>query len=353
MSKLIKLFIIPLFVLTLNSNLKAQSGTIDLQLLGINSIDFAAFAFERNLSNQPRIFQVVILPEGMDVIVEGSVSWMKNDKSSFQKIANFRTKPFKARTFSNSDIGTTDIDLESSSYNSDLLKDNLDIGKPTGRYSISVVLFNVEGRELGRDEAEITFLNPTAPALIFPTEGSSNDVGAIMISWTPSIGAESYVVRANYMFEGQSPEEALYSADPLVNNKNVGTNTTVNMRDSLDRELLADKKIVIVVKSILPSSGGENELASPIVTFYTSSQTGSSSNQNIQVDPNILQLAELLNGKVSQNFINQLKNGEVTIEQIQITDENNNNVTFNDLLSLLQYLNTNEQSLISIEFTAQ
>ncbi len=108
-----------------------------------------------------------------------------------------------------------------------------------------------------------------------------------------------------------------------------------------------------IVKAIVPSAGGQDELASQIITFFTSSQSGSSNNQNIQTDPNILQLAELLSGKVSQNFINQLKNGEVTIDQIQITDENNNNVAFGDLLSLLNYLNANDQSLISIEFTAQ
>lgn len=353
MSKLIKLFIIPLFVLTLNTNMKAQSGTISITITDVNSINFAAFANEESLANQPNYLQVNILPEGIDVIVEGRVEWMKNNLSYFQEIAYFKTLPFKSRMFFNSEIGKTDIKEDVHLYNSNLLREGVEIGKPTGTIRINLKLLSTDGSFINEDSEVITFLNPTAPAIISPVNGSSNDIGSVIISWTESVGVDNYRIKANYVDQNQSPEEALNAGNPLVDNYDTGLRTNINIREILNRELLPDRNVVIVVKAVVKVIGGEEELQSEPVIFSTSLQTGSSSNQNIQVDPNILQLAELLNGKVSQNFINQLKNGEVTIEQIQITDENNNNVTFNDLLSLLQYLNTNEQSLISIEFTAQ
>ncbi len=354
MSKLIKLFIIPLFVFAMSLNLKAQSGTIILDVLTVDVMELASFAIEKNIPNQRRIMQVTIIPEGTEVIVEGSVSWLKNNHSSPQDILNFRTRPFKARTFSNLDIGNSEIDFEYKNYDTDLIKDNFDRNKPSGTYIISVRLFNNTGIELIDDDMKkIEFLNPTAPQINLPAENSLQDIGAVMISWTESVGVKNYRIAANYINEGQSAEEALNSGNLLVNNFDVGPITSVNMRDILNRELLPDKKVVLVVKAVVTVIGGEDELQSEPIIFLTSSQTSTSNNQNIQVDLNILQLAELLSGKVSQNFINQLKNGEVTIDQIQITDENNNNVSFGDLLSLLNYLNANGQSLISIQFTAQ
>jgi hypothetical protein len=352
MNKAIKLLIVTLFIAIPLAKIHAQTGSISLQVLNINAVDFAAFAFEKNLKNQPRIFQVTIqtTPPNAMVSVTGTVTWLGNSGGS---IVTFSTEKFEARNFSNDEIDASEIKLASGTkYNSDLLKDNLDAGKPTGTYKISLKLFNSSGAFLDDAEAELVFLNPTEPTIISPVEGSSNDIGAILISWTNSVGANSYRVSANYMGPGQSREEALSSSNLLVNNKNVGNLTSVNLRDILDRELLSDTTISIVVNAVVPSTSGESLLASPIVTFKTTSG-GVSQNKQLNVDPNILQLAELLDGKVSVNFIESLKNGEIPIDQIQITDDQNNTVSFSDLLNLLTYLNANSQSLISVKYQAQ
>jgi hypothetical protein len=355
MSKAIKLLIVTLFIAIPFLKISAQTGSISLQVLNLNAVDFAAFAFEKNLKNQPRIFQVIIqtTPPNAMVYVKGEVKWMGNSGTSGGIIVSFSTEKFEARNFSNDEIDASEIKLASGTkYNSDLLKDNINTGKPAGTYKISVELYSASGVKLGNDEKELVFLNPTEPTIVSPFEGSSNDVGAILIQWTNSVGASSYRVLANYLASGQSREEALSSSNLLVNNKDVGNTTSVNIRDILDRELLSDTTIVLVVNAVVPASGGENLLSSPIITFRTTFG-GVSQNKSVEVDPTILQLADLLDGKVSANFIESLKNGEIPVDQIQITDDQNNTVSFSDLLSLLSYLNTNSQSLISIKYQAQ
>jgi hypothetical protein len=229
------------------------------------------------------------------------------------------------------------------------------MGKPTGSYEIYLVLHDENGKQLDDDVQHLEFLNPTPPTVLLPAEGSSNDVGSILIQWTPSIGASSYKVKANYLNEGQSKEEALNSSDPLINNVDVGTFTSVNMRDILSKELLNDRQIVLVVKAIVPGPGSELELQSPIVTFKTNSQLNFSSNQNgVQSEPTLIQLADFLKSRgLDQNFINQIMSGEIAPEDIQLTDENNNQLQFTDLQNLLIYLAGNSQAIINVNFTAK
>jgi len=355
MNKAIKLLIVTLLIAIPFAKINAQTGSINLQVLNLNAVDFAAFAFEKNLKNQPRIFQVTIqtTPPNAMVYVTGTVTWLGNSGNGGGPIVTFSTEKFEARNFSNDEIDGSEIKLASGTqYNSDLLKDNINAGKPAGTYKISLELYNTSGVKLDDDEKELVFLNPTEPTILLPAEGSSNDIGAILVQWTNSVGANSYRVSANYVGSGQSREEALSSSNLLVNNKDVGNTTSVNIRDILDRELLSDTTIALVVNAVVPTSGGESLLSSPIITFRTTSGGVSQNNQS-NVDPNILQLAELLDGKVSADFIQSLKNGEVPIDQIQITDDQNNTVSFSDLLSLLTYMNTNSQSLISIKYQAQ
>lgn len=358
MSKASKLFIITLIVCAFSALTKAQTGTIQLNVMDISTVDFAAFAFEKNLTNQPRILQVIIQtePQNAKVYVTGSIKWKKNESSDYAELVNFTTDPFTARNFSNDEIGTTEIKLTpNTTYNSDLLKENLDMGKPTGSYEIYLILHDESGKQLDDDVQHLEFLNPTPPTVLLPAEGSSNDVGSILVQWTPSIGASSYKVKANYLNEGQSKEEALNSSDPLINNVDVGTFTSVNMRDILSKELLNDRQIVLVVKAIVPGPGSELELQSPIVTFRTNSQQNAGGNQSgVQSDPTLIQLADFLKSRgLDQNFINQIMSGEIAPGDIQLTDENNNQLQFTDLQNLLIYLAGNSQAIINVNFTAK
>jgi len=353
MSKAIKLFVITILILFFVSNVKAQNPTISLNLLQTGTMDIAAFAMGNDLSNQPRIMEVSIFPEGIDVKVRINIKWKKDGASDYVQFGTFTTNVFKSRSFSNQDLGNSEIRIPSnlSDYNSDLLEENIAIGKPSGFYSVTVQLLDENDQILDSDSGVLEYLNPTEPTILLPVEGSSYDVGTILISWTPSIGASGYKIHANYLANNQSREEALNAYDPLVNNKDVANSLSVNLRDVIDRELLSDTSIVIVVKAIISTTGGDQLLSSPIVMFKTN-PAGGTTGPTIQVDPKIIQLADLLQGKVHQQFVSDLRSGVITSDQIQITD-NDNPMTLDSLLELLNMLNTNSEYLISIQFTAQ
>lgn len=353
MSKAIKLFVITLLILFFVSNVKAQNPTISLNLLQTGTMDIAAFAMGSELANQPRIMEVTIFPEGIDVKVRINIKWKKSGATDYIEFGTFTTNVFKSRSFSNQDLGNSEIRIPSNSsdYNSDLLEENIAIGKPSGLYSVTVHLLDVNDQVLDSDFGLLEYLNPTEPTILLPVEGSSYDVGSIIISWTPSIGASGYRIQANYLSNNQGREEALNASDPLVNNKDVANSVSVNLRDVIDRELLPDTSIVIAVKAIVSSSGGDQLLSSPIVMFKTN-PAGGTTGPTIQVDPKIIQLADLLQGKVQQQFISDLRSGVITSDQIQVTD-NDNPMTLDSLLELLNMLNANSESLISIQFTAQ
>ena len=357
MSKALKLFVIALVIFYATSGIKAQSPSISLNLFQTGTIDFAAFAIGNNLTNQPRIMEVNIFPGGIDVKVRFYIRWKKNGASDFVNFGTFTTNVFKSRSFTNQDLGNAEIEIPSGSsdYNSDLLEENIKIGKPSGIYEINVELLDAEGNTLSvAPPGYLYYLNPTEPAILLPIEGNSYDIGTILISWTPSTGAESYKIRANYLANNQSREEALNASNPLVNNKDVGKVVSVNLRDIIDRELLADTTIVLAVNAVVSSTGGEQLLPSPIVMFRTNptGSTGNTAGNQIQTDPKLIQLADLLQGKVSQQFINYLRSGVITSDQIQIT-EDDNPMTLDSLLELLNMLNANSESLISIQYTAQ
>ena len=357
MSKAIRLFIITMIFLCINSFVNAQNASISLSLLETGTIDFTAFAVGNNLTNQPRIMSVSIFPEGIDVKVGIVVEWKKNDSPNFVTLGSFTTNVFKARTFTNQDIGNSEIKIPSGSdnYNSDLLEENIKIGKPSGIYRISVTLYDPDGNFLSSAPPGLLYyLNPTEPTILLPNEGNSYDVGTLLVSWTPSAGAASYRIKANYLGSNQGREEALDASNPLVNDKDVGNVQQVNFRDIIDRELLSDTSVVLIVKAIVPGTGGDQILPSPIVMFKTN-PTGASETKTVvqvQTDPKVIQLADFLQGKVNQQFVNDLKTGVITADQIQITD-NDSPITIDALLELFNMFSANSESLISVQYTAQ
>lgn len=359
MKRVTKFFIVILIVFFEIVNINAQQASIELNLFSdLSTIDLAAFAVEENLKNQPRIMQVMINPPGIEVIVEGKIDWQKDQSSGFREIGRFKTKPFLSRTFYNDEVGSIDIEIESSSYNSDLTKENLDKGKPSGIYRITLILYDKDGRFLDDTYKELTFLNPTPPTILTPTQGSIQDIGSILVQWTQSLGATSYRILANYLKPNENYEQALNAGNPLVNNRDVGNNTSINLRDILDRELLPDTTVVLVVKAIVSRPGGNDELISPIITFRTTSGTREESEEGykqVNISPELLHLIDFLkmSGQVELTFIDKLMKGEISPNQIQITDENGNAISITDLNNILNYLEQNKESIISINFKSK
>ncbi len=342
-----------IFCLTLTHTLiKAQNPSIQLNILtDLSAIDFAAFAIEENLSNQPRIMQVIIEPQGIDVIVNGNIVWRKDPNSTPLKVVEFTTQVFKSRTFSNDEFDVSDIEIETIDYNSDVVKEILKIGKPTGIFNIQLNLYSPITRELyDSDIKELVFLNPTPPEIISPQEGEVENIGSILITWTETPGANSYQIIANYLKANQSYEEALKSGNLLVNNKDVGKVNNIELRNILDRELLEDTTVVLAVKAIVNKPGGVDELISKPVSFRIGRTQVSTQTQEPSSLGDIQHLANLIQQLGNNEVANLLKDRTIKPEQLQFTDENGNIISYADFQSILNYLVQNHNVIISVNF---
>jgi hypothetical protein len=350
MKKIISFFI---FIFISFHSLIAQTPTIQLETFtGLNTIDFAAFAFTNGLSGAPRIFHVIITPVGRNIIVKGQIDWKKDETTGFTELADFTTVPFISRNFYNDEIGNSEIKIASSNVVSSVRDDIFSRGKPTGVYQITLNMLDVQtNQKLSSDQKEISFLNPAQTISIqYPVENGTYDMGNVQAIWTPVQGAASYKIRANVMPAGSSsPEDALSGSSPLINDRDVGIVNVANLGSILDRQWVAGQRIVLSVTAIIEGPGGGTLLPSPPVTFHLSSSRTVANNPT--VDPNLVRLAVLMTGQVNQNFINKLLDGEITVENIQITDESNNSLTFSNFLTILTYLETNKMAIKSINFT--
>lgn len=353
MKRIIAVLVTFLFLLPLRSY-NAQQYSIDLIVFqDLNTIDFAAFSFANNLRGAPRIFQVVITPEGHDVIIHGSIDWQSDQNSGLQTLVTFTTNKFKARSFFNDEIGNSDIRIATAEGNKSLAEDLIKKGKPTGIVTINLELLDGNGRHLVQAAPKIlSFLNPAQTiTLISPVEGSTYDVGNVQAQWTAVNGATSYRIRANVIPPGSSsPEDALNAGNPFINDADVGTNLSVNLSTILFRQWVGGNQVVMAVTAVVAGPGGGTTLRSPLVTFRLSQSGNTSSNV---VNPELVRLANLIAGKVSQDFVNKLSSGLITPDKIQFIDENGNTLTFAEFLNILNRLEVNPQSIISIDFTGK
>lgn len=350
MRKILKLSVIAVLLVISNYRLNAQASINLIIFPELSSIDFAAFDFTSSRNISQRLIQIVISPPGIEVIVEGKVDWKKDEPSGFQELFRFRTKKFLSRTFSNDEINNSDIEIENTSFNSDLTSDIIKLGKPAGVVGIELRLLDPRGNFISKDYDEISFLNPTAPSIILPVEGSSYDIGSIILQWTASVGVTSYKVKANYAADNTTNlESALNSGNPLIDDYDVGTVTSIRLNDILKRELLTDTNIVVVVKAIVQGPGGGDVLSSPLVMFKTNA-TGVKT-VTLSGNPDLVRLANLLQNQISNQIRDKLINGEIQPEQIQLSDENGNTISFSEFVTILNFLEQNNNSIISIKYS--
>ncbi len=337
--------------------LRAQTPQISLEVFqDLSTVDLGAFLISNDLSNQPRIFQITIVPEGMNVVVQGQAYWKMDLSSSFREIFNFKTKVFKARSFTNADVGNSDIRLESIDGDKNLAEELAKRGKPTGVIRITLQLYDDHGNFLSQlpFPRDFDFLNPAQTiSILSPQDGSSYDVGNVQAQWTPVAGATSYIVRANVVPEGNSSlEEALNGGDPLIKDKDVGTANVVNLSTILDRQWVSGQRIVLSVSAYVSGPGGGTLLKSAPVSFLLN-KSGNNQSDAANINPDLIRLANLISGQVNQEFVAKLSSGNISIDQIQITDENNRTIALSDFLQILSFLETHKDALISINFTAK
>jgi len=346
MKKVFILFSFLILAITINTT-KAQDITVDLVVFEpLPVIDFAAFAVANNLSGAPRIIQISILPQGQIVTVEGSIDWKRPESGQYENLFSFESYPFTSRTIFNDDIGNTDIKIKSSSSNKSAAEDNIKKGKPTGSYRLSIVVRDANGRTVS-DQAELNFLNPAQTLTIrTPEPGSSQNIGGVLAEWDDVQGVTNYSIRANNRTNiNQSLEEALKSGNPIINDKNVGAVTSVNLRELLDREWLPGQEIVFQVTANISGPGGGTKLYSNIVNFTF--DMGSTGNQ--ELSDGLINLFQGLGDEASE-ILSLLQNGEINLEDVTITFGDGQVMSLPEFQNLMIYLESNPDAIISVKY---
>ncbi len=312
-------------------------------------IDFAAFASVNDLAGAPRISQVTMNPQGQTVVATVGIDWKKPGESSFRYLFSFTTEPFSARSFFNNEVGNSDIRIDDSDANDDLTDELLKIGKPNGSFIITVIIKDENNVELDRDEKRLDFTNPAQTLTIrSPDIGSIQDIGGVLAEWDEVIGASSYKIRANIRRNAnQSLEEALNTGNPIIDDKDVGLVTSVNLRNYLDREWLPGQEIVLQVSAQIPGPGGGDELFSQPVNFFFNNANDP---QQEQIQNLLTNLFQNLGDSQSGGLLSLIQSGDIDFSDVRITDEDGKILSISELQSLINYLQTNPDALINLSF---
>jgi len=305
--------------------------------------DFSSLIPSNELQNNVRVFCVEISPQGVPVIIKGVFEWRKTGSNDFLELGNFETRSFISRNFCNEDLGSAEISIKSFNSNRDLWNENLRIGVPSGTYRINVMLYDQTGNNLlAQDTENLSFLNPAQTLqIINPRVGLTYDAGNIIIEWTPVLGVDYYSITANTRTNpSQSLEEALNSGIPLVNNRNVGINTSTNLRDILERELVPGSEAVIQVVANISGPSGGNRLFSQIVNFYTLTPDAP------QTSVLNLRLRNILSRLPSSPLLSLLENNQINLSEVTIRRDDGTIMTVEELL---EFLESNPDNILRIE----
>lgn len=348
--KTAKTFFILAFVLLLGAReVNAQLAFFDFTVNEpLPALDFAGFIVTNDLTNTPEVFRVIIQPEGVNVFLKGSMRWRDVGQTSFVDLVSFTTVPFASRTFTNRQLGTGDLRVQSSDVNSVAIENNLAKGKPVGEYELTLELYYANGTLFNTVQRRLTFFNPSQTLnLIQPLQGASFDPGTVIATWTSLTGVNSYKIRANVRTNpNQSLEDALAQGNPLINDKEVGSVTTVNLRTLLDREWQGGNEVVVQVFANIPGPGGGTNVFSPIVNFYINA----SSNASLQAQNTALQQ---LISQLPPAILNQL-GPYLTNTNLQLTGivrEDGSMLSTTELTQILNYLQMNPESIVNITIT--
>lgn len=308
----------------------------------LNTTDFAAFATLNDLHGAPRIFCAEINAPGQTVVMAGQIEWKKIGTTDFVEIAWFITRPFLARNLCNDDIGKVDVRIYDHRANTDLIEENIRFGKPTGEYRLTVYLYDSTSQNLlATDSKNLVFLNPAQTiTIINPRANQSYDAGNILIEWTPVAGSTDYYLKVSERTDpNQSLEEALQRGTPIVNNRNVGSLTSVNLRDLLEREIRPGSELVLQVSANIPGPAGGKRIFSEIINFSIINPESQYYQQLMQRFRNALY-------RLGDNELSRLFGDEkIDLSKIQIRKDDGTIMTFEELVNFIE---TNSNNLIRI-----
>lgn len=345
-----------LLILTATGN--AQVRMFNFQIFDLPSADIGTFIIMNNLKNTQNIFQVTIEPAGNPVMLEGQAEWRDVNASSFVEVYHFKTRPFKSRNFFNTDIGNTEVTLSENPVNDEIIKELMKRGKPVGDFRFTVRLLTAEGTPYPNIVNEITrtlsFTNPAQTiSILSPEANSTQDITNVLAQWSPVVGASEYLVKVGVRNnKSQSLEEALNSGTPLVNNKNVGNVTSVNLRQILEREWSQDQEIVFQVTAVIAGTSGGNKLYSNVVNFNFNNSNSFLSTNSVS-SRNKFRTQEFIEAlsKIKSQLLNGLNfNGS---DILQIFDGFGRELTPNEVNRILKYLENNPQKIIDAKQGAE
>ncbi|MCR4416403.1 MAG: hypothetical protein NUV92_01470 [Ignavibacteria bacterium] len=338
-----KILKICLFMFLFFASISAQPSIRLIVFPELTTTDFASFATLNDLQGAPRIFCAEIYAPNQTVTMAGRIEWKKFGSSDFVEVAWFITRPFLARTLCNDDIGKVDVRIYDHRANTPLIEENIRYGKPTGEYRLTVELYDSTGQNLlSSDTKNLVFLNPSQTlTIINPRPNQSYDAGNILVEWTPISGASEYYIKASERNDpNQSLEEALQRGTPLVNNRNVGVVSSINLRDILERELRPGSEVVLQVSANVSGPAGGRRIFSEIINFKIFNPESQYYQQLVNRLNNVL-------NRLGQNELLQLlQSGQLDPSKIQIRNEDGTIMTFEELINFLE-MNANNITRIT------
>lgn len=332
-----------LLLIFLFGNIQGQTTVKLIVFPELNTLDLSAFSTIEELQNAPRVFCAQIIPSGQYVVLKGNVEWKRVDSDYYEQLVHFITKPFLSRNLCNDEIGKIDIKVHNFESNNSLIEENIRYGKPTGSYRLTAILYDSSGTiELSRDQKELLFLNPAQTlTIINPRPNNTYDAGNLIVEWSQVQGVNEYFIHASERESpSQSLEDALIKGIPLVNNKNVGDKTRVNLREILDRELRPGSEVVLQVSGNVPGPSGGKKIFSEIVNFNIL-------NPESQYYSILLERFYRAFMKLGDNeLIQLLTSGQIKPEQLQVRKDDGSIMTFEELVIFLESNQTNILRLI-------
>jgi len=356
--KICRTFLFLLFAILLSSSVSAQLiSTFDLTIFKpLPEVDLGALSMANDLSGAPKVFQISILPAGIDVYLEGEIRWTDIGKTSSQLLFDFKTKIFKSTTFFNTDLGSTEIRIARTNSNNNVINDIVKRGKPVGKFEINLTLRNPAGVAIKTASDFVEFINPTQSfTILTPTSNSELQQGNIIVSWIQVPGADHYKIRVNNRkSSSQSFEEALSAGNPYIDFEQrpsgaIPLPTSYRLSDIPNKRPIEEgQEYVIQVSAVLVLPSGNKELPSDIVNF---SIAGSNDARDNAIKNQIMSIAQSLPGGLGATLINLFANENLRIKRL--VDEKGNPISEDQLKNLLIYLNANPDKVISALFISK
>jgi len=344
------IFLVPLIFLMISFRANPQQISLSLKLFdNLSTIDYGNLAFINGLSSTQQIFYVEMLPAGIQCRLQGKIEWQRSiDSRTRELFVSFRTKAFPSQNFYNTNLGSTEIQMDFYNVGNDIINDLMALGKPSGIFWFTLEVMNPLNTGIISNQVveKIVFLNPSQSMMVTsPLEGSSENTDNVLVQWTPVNGVTEYKIKANVKKgPDQSPEEALNQGDPIVDNLSAGLQTSMVLSSAnISRQWNYGDEIVLQVSAFVTGPSGGMTVFSNIVTFKISANEDANLNN---AQSNLVILLSSLGGGIANELARKILSGEIQLTGSIMLD--GQPITLAELLALLQSILADQESILGI-----